>query len=229
MGNWIDDGVFFQQDDAAERLARGLVSAVHHVVTHHECSPTRPLGVLFSGGVDSTALLAVARRMNVPVVAATAGWIGTKSILTRVRAIRLTSCFVQLLQVRTRSRWTYPRLEPPHTNWAPRSCSRRSAIYTRSSTRCVSCTAWCTAWTWSKRVWRCPCISRRGRFHEIIAPPRWRAVAARRSCVGTRGTARGPVTRRTSGSAACDRCTTGTCRGTPRRRRCMACRRISRF
>ena len=32
MGNWIDDGVFFQQDDAAERLARGLVSAVHHAV-----------------------------------------------------------------------------------------------------------------------------------------------------------------------------------------------------
>jgi hypothetical protein len=86
MGNWIDDGVFFQQDAAAERLARGLVSAVHHVVTHHECSPTRPLGVLFSG--------AVARRMNVPVVAATAGWIGTKYISTRVRAIVLTSCFV---------------------------------------------------------------------------------------------------------------------------------------
>jgi asparagine synthetase B (glutamine-hydrolysing) len=85
---------FFQQDAAAERLARGLVSAVHHVVTHHECSPTRPLGVLFSGGVDSTALLAVARRMNVPVVAATAGWIGTKYISTRVRAIVLTSCFV---------------------------------------------------------------------------------------------------------------------------------------
>jgi len=88
------DGVFFQQDDAAERLARGLVSAVHHVVTHHECSPTRPLGVLFSGGVDSTALLAVARRMNVPVVAATAGWIGTKFISTRVRAICMTSCFL---------------------------------------------------------------------------------------------------------------------------------------
>jgi len=70
---------FFQQDEAAERLARGLVSAVHHVVTHHECSPTRPLGVLFSGGVDSTALLAVARRMNVPVVAATAGWTGTNT------------------------------------------------------------------------------------------------------------------------------------------------------
>ena len=79
MGNCTDDGVFFQQDDAAERLARGLVSAVHHVVTHHECSPTRPLGVLFSGGVDSTALLAVARRMNVPVVAATAGWTGTNT------------------------------------------------------------------------------------------------------------------------------------------------------
>ena len=45
----------------------------------------------------ATALLAVARRMNVPVVAATAGWIGTKSISTRVRAIRMTSCFVQLL------------------------------------------------------------------------------------------------------------------------------------
>ena len=96
MGNWNDDGVFFQQDAAAERLARGLVSAVHHVVTHHECSPTRPLGVLFSGGVDSTALLAVARRMNVPVVAATAGWIGTNYISTRVCPISVTSCFVRL-------------------------------------------------------------------------------------------------------------------------------------
>ena len=78
-------------------------------------------------------------------------------------------------------------------------------------------------------MWRCRCTSRRGRFHAISAPRRWRAGEARRSCAGTRGTARGPVTRRTSGSAACDRCTTGTCRGTPRRRRCTGCRRISRF
>ena len=63
-------------DAASDRLARGLVAAVHHVATHHRCTRERPLGVLFSGGVDSTALLAVAVRIGIPVVAATAGWTG---------------------------------------------------------------------------------------------------------------------------------------------------------
>jgi len=67
-----DDGM----DAASDRLARGLVAAVHHVATHHRCTHTRPLGVLFSGGVDSTALLAVAVRIGIPVIAATAGWTG---------------------------------------------------------------------------------------------------------------------------------------------------------
>ena len=90
-----DDGM----DAAADRLARGLVAAVHHVATHHRCTRTRPLGVLFSGGVDSTALLAVAVRIGIPVVAATAGWTGegTKEPLdispARAAALKLGARF----------------------------------------------------------------------------------------------------------------------------------------
>jgi hypothetical protein len=53
---------------AARRLARGLVAAVASAAAHSRASPARPMGVLFSGGVDSTGILAICLRMGVPCV-----------------------------------------------------------------------------------------------------------------------------------------------------------------
>jgi hypothetical protein len=51
-------------EEAARRIAGGLIGAVAAAAANAGACPARPLGVLFSGGVDSTALLAVCLRLG---------------------------------------------------------------------------------------------------------------------------------------------------------------------
>jgi|AntAceMinimDraft_5_1070358.scaffolds.fasta_scaffold15498_1 hypothetical protein len=59
---------------AATRLVQGLMAAVAAAAAHSCASPSRPMGVLFSGGVDSTGILAVCLHAGVPCIAITAAF-----------------------------------------------------------------------------------------------------------------------------------------------------------
>ena len=62
---------------AAARLASGLLAAVADAAERSRVTAEHPMGVLYSGGVDSTALLACCVRLRVPVVACVACWAPT--------------------------------------------------------------------------------------------------------------------------------------------------------
>ena len=75
-----EDGVEEETEgmlEAARELTTGLVAAVKSAAWAAGASARAPVGVLFSGGVDSVAVLACCLRLDIPVVAATAAFTGS--------------------------------------------------------------------------------------------------------------------------------------------------------
>ena len=75
-----EDGVEEENEgmlEAARELTTGLVAAVKSAAWAAGASARAPVGVLFSGGVDSVAVLACCLKLDIPVVAATAAFTGS--------------------------------------------------------------------------------------------------------------------------------------------------------